>query len=351
MSLATDLVTVTLTTSTLSEGITYTLTVNNITDRATMANTIAVDSTATFTFVAQLIITGTSPTGYVWDTLDVGKSVYIDRTFTYATVPAAYVGLDYLQTANGDKGSTGASFITFDVNQDVTVYVAHDDRNAALPTWMSGFTDTGDNLSGDTTLSLYARDFTAGAVTLGGNEAGTNSMYTVVVGPKVGGVINQPPTALIGASITSGNVGEVLSFDGIGSTDSDGTIASYDWDFSDGQTASGASVAHAWTSAGTFTVQLTLTDDGGAVASDTVTVTILTGADLTPPQVTLSEVEIDGTINDPTIGQVNVGGSNFLVVGGAFSGTAAIASSPETIAISATDASGNTATRTVSIVQ
>ena len=47
--------TVTLTTSTLSEGITYTLTVNNVQDRATTPNTIAADTTATFEFVADII--------------------------------------------------------------------------------------------------------------------------------------------------------------------------------------------------------------------------------------------------------------------------------------------------------
>ena len=60
------------------------------------------------------------------------------------------------------------------------------------------------------------------------------------------------------------------SFDGTGSNDSDGTIASYSWDFGDG-TAAGTSATpnHTYAAAGTYTVKLTVTDDNGA--PDTVT--------------------------------------------------------------------------------
>ena len=54
-SLGTDLQTVTLTTSTLSEGITYTLTVNNIKDRSSVPNTIASNTQNTFTFTSDLV--------------------------------------------------------------------------------------------------------------------------------------------------------------------------------------------------------------------------------------------------------------------------------------------------------
>ncbi|MBW3582520.1 MAG: S8 family serine peptidase, partial [Euryarchaeota archaeon] len=57
------------------------------------------------------------------------------------------------------------------------------------------------------------------------------------------------------------------NFDGTGSSDKDGTIASYAWDFGDGSTGSGATVSHSYGAEGTYTVTLTVTDDGGA--SDT----------------------------------------------------------------------------------
>ncbi len=128
---------------------------------------------------------------YIWDLLDVGKLQYIDRTYTFSAAPAAYVGLQYLRTANDDKGSTGSSFISFDVSKSVTVYVGHDDRFTTKPSWLSGWTNTGaDLVSGGGTFSLFAKDFAAGKVTLGGNTAdgvAANSMYTVVVKEKVTG--------------------------------------------------------------------------------------------------------------------------------------------------------------------
>ena len=110
-----------------------------------------------------------------------GALVYIDRTYTYSTIPTSLQGTTYIKTANDDKASSSASFLTFEVNQDVTVYVAHDDRITTKPSWLASFTDTGDNLvTTDTTLSVFASNYLAGTITLGGNEGGY-SMYTVVI--------------------------------------------------------------------------------------------------------------------------------------------------------------------------
>jgi LysM repeat protein/outer membrane biosynthesis protein TonB len=67
----------------------------------------------------------------------------------------------------------------------------------------------------------------------------------------------------------------IVIFDGSGSSDSDGTIESYEWDFGDGSAAgSGESVTHGYTSTGSFEVTLTVTDNCGATAVDTTGVTI-----------------------------------------------------------------------------
>ena len=136
------------------------------------------------------LISNTTPTNYAWSALDVGATQYVDRTFTFSAVPAAYVGLDFLKTANDDKGSSGFPWITFDVSQSVTVTVAHDDRFPTKPAWMGGFLDTGDDLvSGGGTFSLWSVVVPAGTVSLGGNnDSGqyVNSMYSVVVGPATG---------------------------------------------------------------------------------------------------------------------------------------------------------------------
>ena len=69
-------------------------------------------------------------------------------------------------------------------------------------------------------------------------------------------------------------VGESIIFESSGSADPDGTIVSYAWDFGDGNTGIGSSPTHAYQSDGTFTVELTVTDDGGDTHSATTTATI-----------------------------------------------------------------------------
>ena len=55
-----------------------------------------------------------------------------------------------------------------------------------------------------------------------------------------------------------------LRFDGGGSTDSDGTIVKYEWNFGDGSGGSGeVNPTHHYTAAGTYTVMLTVTDNLG----------------------------------------------------------------------------------------
>jgi subtilase family serine protease len=66
-----------------------------------------------------------------------------------------------------------------------------------------------------------------------------------------------------------------ITFDGSASTDPDGSIASYVWTWGDGSPdGTGVSATHAFTSAGTYSVTLTVTDQGGATASASTTATI-----------------------------------------------------------------------------
>ena len=128
--------------------------------------------------------------------LQVGSTVYRDRSYTFTTVPASLQGAAYIQTANTDKAATNAAFLSFHVNQPVTVYVAHDVRITPKPSWLTTFTNTGQNLvTSDTTLRLFARSFPGGTITLGGNASGGgSSMYSVIVQPKGGSDITPDTT-------------------------------------------------------------------------------------------------------------------------------------------------------------
>jgi PKD repeat protein len=86
---------------------------------------------------------------------------------------------------------------------------------------------------------------------------------------------NQPPTAVIAAPTCAALA---CTFDGSGSTDPDGTISGYAWDFGDGASSTQAQPNHTYASSGTYTVGLTVTDDDGATASTSRTVTVTDGA-------------------------------------------------------------------------
>jgi PKD repeat protein len=61
------------------------------------------------------------------------------------------------------------------------------------------------------------------------------------------------------------------------STDSDGSIVSWSWEFGDEVTTSAQNPSHAYSAAGTYTVSLTVTDDNGGTDSTSQIVTITDG--------------------------------------------------------------------------
>jgi PKD repeat protein len=87
--------------------------------------------------------------------------------------------------------------------------------------------------------------------------------------------VNEPPTADANGPY-AGFVGDTVVFDGSASTDADGAVVRYDWDFGDGIVAADAGPVptHVYAAAGQFTVTLTVTDDLGATGSNSSSVTI-----------------------------------------------------------------------------
>ena len=85
---------------------------------------------------------------------------------------------------------------------------------------------------------------------------------------------NIPPTASFTANPTNGVAPLQVYFDATRSSDSDGSIASYKWNFGDGSSGSGSTTNHVYQNAGTYTAQLTVTDNGGASDKQSVQITV-----------------------------------------------------------------------------
>ncbi|MCE5231687.1 MAG: protease pro-enzyme activation domain-containing protein [Mizugakiibacter sp.] len=87
-----------------------------------------------------------------------------------------------------------------------------------------------------------------------------------------GGGTNTPPVANFSFVASGLTVNFTDS-----STDSDGTIASRSWTFGDGGTSTATNPSHTYAAAGTYSVSLTVTDNGGATNTKTQSVTVSSG--------------------------------------------------------------------------
>ena len=85
---------------------------------------------------------------------------------------------------------------------------------------------------------------------------------------------NAPPMAVIAATPLQSGTSQIR-FNAAASSDPDGTIAAYAWNFGDGDTAVGNQVDHEFLAAGTYTVVLTVTDNQGAIDQDQIIMTIV----------------------------------------------------------------------------
>jgi PKD repeat protein len=108
-------------------------------------------------------------------------------------------------------------------------------------------------------LTVYESD--------GGSDTKTKVDYITVI------EVNEPPVSNPSGPYT-GTEGVAIDYDGSGSYDPDGSIVAYDWDFGDGNTATGVTPTHTYSQEGSYTITLKVTDNDGAINTSTTTATI-----------------------------------------------------------------------------
>lgn len=171
----------------------------------------------------------------------------------------------------------------------------------------------------DGMVAGYAWEFGDGATATGqvashAYSAGGTYTVSLTVTDNAGGtatttqqVTVSPPNLAPTASFATASDGLVLTANGAGSTDLDGSIASYAWQFGDGSVATGVNPTHTYTANGTYEVTLVVTDDDGAASvpvTQQVTVTSLAPSAAFTPSITHSQLTVDGTASSDPDGSV-----------------------------------------------
>lgn len=225
---------------------------------------------------------------YTWDFGDgtpPATTTTATTSHTYASGPAIYNVT--LIVNDGDGGTASDNTLQVAVNAPPTASASANpnpvDEGSSITFDGSGSSDPGggpltytwdfgdgNSASGVTVSHVYA-DGPANynvILTVTDSDGATGSVTIPVT------VNNVAPTAAATADQTSVNVGDTVNFDGSGSADPGNDSLSYTWDFGDSASDSGPTVSHAWTSSGTYTIILTLSDGEGGVGTAQVQVTV-----------------------------------------------------------------------------
>jgi PKD repeat protein len=122
------------------------------------------------------------------------------------------------------------------------------------------------------TYYVFVQGTGKGDLTTGYSNYGSLGQYALSASYPTPG--SQAPVARITTSTVKGTAPLTVNFSGSTSTDADGSITGYAWAFGDGGTATGATASRTYTTPGTYTAQLTVTDNSNLTGASAVTITV-----------------------------------------------------------------------------
>lgn len=217
--------------------------------------------------------TGVAPThtyssaGTYTVTLTVTNTDNLSNTQT-ATATITAVAVPPVANAGGPYTGTAGTAVNFSG-------AASSDANGQTLTYSWDFGDSSAKATGVAPTHIYQAAGTYTVTLTVTNSDGLSGTATTTA--VIAAAPPQPPVAISGGPYT-GQTGAALTFTAAGSSDPKGEALTYAWDFGDGQTGTGVTVAHTYAAAGTFTVTLTVTNTDHLTTSATTTATITPAA-------------------------------------------------------------------------
>ena len=161
----------------------------------------------------------------------------------------------------------------------------------AIPAWhewdITSYLQS-EKAAGRNVVNLVLRGATTSSLSYIGFASRQYPLYAPELLVAAAAAPNRPPVAAASATPLSGPTPLAVRFDASASSDPDGDVLSYDWNFLDGTAhATGAIVNHTYTASGQFDAVVTVTDTHGSASTATVRITAGNVGNTPPvPQIT-----------------------------------------------------------------